>query len=546
MAWILLVAVLLSATGASAQPDTAVEAGDETELETLTFTRLIVREQGRYDIAVAAGTFRVTIIEELRRRGYNVTGAESLLFDQDRSSKAALLLGGIVQDVECTETAGQSAGVCEVAVAWELFSRRLDKVVYKVLTRSRDNVSLSPEEVENEAHKLLIAALGSLLEREQFQQLLEKDALVQAAAPEYEQAEYAECAATEHTLPDDMEQVLDATVLVNADERTGSGYYISTDGLVLTTNHLVAGTELIRVKNRDGTQVEAAVLRSDPAHDVALLATGEPVERCLAPAAETPQTGEEVFIVGSPAGEDLAFSVSRGIVSGHREWEGQRFVQTDASINAGSSGGPMVNGQGRVVATISWKIALPGFEGLGFGVPFGASLDRLALAPGEATAIPAGESAGAAAAEPQEYPIVDEDDPPFAEPKPAAAPLELSVQDGEKVHFYNASRVAWFISSMAITSAGVSLIASTYNEHLRLEDSHEAGETSDNDAEEIFDTLTILNTVGWAVAGLGVGNLLLFLLTGKEQQELQQEPAAAAAALSIELNGSGLTIRGRF
>jgi serine protease Do len=69
--------------------------------------------------------------------------------------------------------------------------------------------------------------------------------------------------------------------------------------------------------------------------------------------------------------------VTKGIVSGFREWEGRSYIQTDAALNPGNSGGPLLSVKGSIIGIVSWKIAAPGFEGLAFGVPDTAILTRL-------------------------------------------------------------------------------------------------------------------------------------------------------------------------
>jgi hypothetical protein len=79
--------------------------------------------------------------------------------------------------------------------------------------------------------------------------------------------------------------------------------------------------------------------------------------------------GADVFAIGTPADKALAFSVSKGVVSGYPTVEERVFLQTDASINPGNSGGPILGADGTVAAIVSWKVADKDFEGLGFGVP---------------------------------------------------------------------------------------------------------------------------------------------------------------------------------
>jgi hypothetical protein len=129
-------------------------------------------------------------------------------------------------------------------------------------------------------------------------------------------------------------------------------------------------------------------LRVSHRHDVALVriahSEGTPVE-CLALETTPPVAGDDIYAIGSPASQDLAFSLSRGIVSGLRQSEGVSLIQTDASLSPGNSGGPLLDRRARVVGVVSRKIAGHAVEGLGFGVQVAEALKALALTPGEAT-----------------------------------------------------------------------------------------------------------------------------------------------------------------
>jgi len=78
-------------------------------------------------------------------------------------------------------------------------------------------------------------------------------------------------------------------------------------------------------------------------------------------------------------GEELAFSVTKGIISGIREWRGRHYLQTDTALNPGNSGGPLLSVDGKIIGIVSWKIAAPGFEGLAFVVPIHALEEKLKL-----------------------------------------------------------------------------------------------------------------------------------------------------------------------
>ncbi len=151
----------------------------------------------------------------------------------------------------------------------------------------------------------------------------------------------------------------------------GSGFIVSPDGLVVTNAHVIHGAERVRVQLADGRELEALVLGEDEKLDVALLAmrgaSGLPV--AAMGTSEALRVGEYLVAIGSPFG--LRHTVTLGIVSAKERVLGvgpfDHLIQTDASINPGSSGGPLFDGQGRVVG-VNTVIHARG-QGIGFAIP---------------------------------------------------------------------------------------------------------------------------------------------------------------------------------
>ncbi|MFC3615959.1 DegQ family serine endoprotease [Lutimaribacter marinistellae] len=152
----------------------------------------------------------------------------------------------------------------------------------------------------------------------------------------------------------------------------GSGFVIEADGLIVTNNHVVEGADKVTVRLSDDRSFDAEVIGTDPLTDLALLR----IEADNLPALELGDSdairvGEDVFAVGNPFG--LNQTVTTGIVSakGRNISEGPyaEFIQTDAAINKGNSGGPLFNMQGDVIGVNS-AIYSPtgGSVGLGFAV----------------------------------------------------------------------------------------------------------------------------------------------------------------------------------
>jgi len=152
----------------------------------------------------------------------------------------------------------------------------------------------------------------------------------------------------------------------------GSGFFISSDGYAMTTNHLVEHSEIIEVTADDGTIYAAKLVGADPKTDLALLkiegGKGFPAARV---ADKAPRIGEWVLAVGNPFG--LGGTVTAGIVSARaREFLGpyNDLIQIDAPVNQGNSGGPTFNASGQVIG-INSAIVSPtgGSVGVGFAIP---------------------------------------------------------------------------------------------------------------------------------------------------------------------------------
>jgi serine protease Do len=158
----------------------------------------------------------------------------------------------------------------------------------------------------------------------------------------------------------------------------GSGVLISPQCHILTAAHVVSGAEEIVVKTQDEQSHPAEFLFSEAGADIALIRFIEPVPGL--PHAELGDSdqlvvGQAAYAIGTPYGLENSFSV--GHISGFRDfgrfYDGTipaKFIQTDAAINVGNSGGPLLNSKGQVVGIASRILSVSGgFQGIGFVVP---------------------------------------------------------------------------------------------------------------------------------------------------------------------------------
>ncbi len=155
----------------------------------------------------------------------------------------------------------------------------------------------------------------------------------------------------------------------------GSGVIIDSDGYIVTNYHVIQNAQEIVVTLGTGEEITAEVVGADPPTDLAVLR----VDKDDLPAIELSDSdelsaGEPAIAIGNPLGLEFQQTVTLGVVSAPERSvniQGQQFtfVQTDAAINEGNSGGALVNIDGKVIGINTAKITLPGVEGMGFAIP---------------------------------------------------------------------------------------------------------------------------------------------------------------------------------
>ena len=159
----------------------------------------------------------------------------------------------------------------------------------------------------------------------------------------------------------------------------GTGFVWSEEGYVVTNHHVVDSADRITLVFVDGSEFDASVVGSDAASDLAVLKIDLPTEGLLAlPLGDSDQlnVGQLAVAIGSPFGQE--FSMTSGIISAlgrllqaaDTNYSNPEIIQTDAPVNPGNSGGPLLDRQGRVIGIISQIISSSGANsGVGFAVP---------------------------------------------------------------------------------------------------------------------------------------------------------------------------------
>jgi len=325
---------------------------------------------------------KLTAIEELEKYGYTTLGADQVLFGTPARDKPRFLLGAVITELAHNRhmpAAGNFSNT-SLAVEWQLYDNELGKTVFKAKTRATIRKKYDPS-----TGTILLSfakALDDLLTQQEFAALVSKRTNLVISSTQQTAVHMSPCApGGSLSLPEDLEKALEAIVVVKAGGSVGTGVIISPEGFILTAHHVVHEAQEVWAEMKSGLSLEATIVRSDAEYDLALLKLTGKGHACLPlRTALRPAIGEEVFAVGTPAGV-YDFSVSKGVISAVRELGGgKRLLQTDASVNSGNSGGPLLDKSGRVMGIVTWKLRPDqGYEGIAFAVPAGAALKRLDL-----------------------------------------------------------------------------------------------------------------------------------------------------------------------
>ena len=168
-----------------------------------------------------------------------------------------------------------------------------------------------------------------------------------------------------------------AVVLVKTASGLGSGFFVNEQGYLITNFHVIAGEKKISITQflkegkvlRRVVHKDVEIVATAPFHDLAILKLTE-FETAITPVIFAPDEqlsiGETVFAIGNPLG--LERTVTEGVLSQtHRNFGGILYLQVDAPVNPGNSGGPLFNARGQVIGVINMSV--PTMEGLNFAIP---------------------------------------------------------------------------------------------------------------------------------------------------------------------------------
>lgn len=345
---------------------------------------MLTWREGRVEAETAS--FARAFEDELQKAGFKTEASSSLFGGEDGSAdlKVAVLVDDLKGRfcIDCPNLFNAKAVPATVLMTahWEVYSALDRKVVAKITTsggadsmkRVRDSVVPAVLDAFRENARQLIASPD-------FRNVVTTSVTASVAAPPASPA-LAPITVAVGPGPTTLAQASNSVAVVYAADGSGSGFLISQDGYLLTNHHVVGGSKFVKLKWSDGSEALGEVIRSDARRDVALVKTDAKGRLGIFARVGQVEPGEPVFAVGTPLDDKLQNTLTKGIVSANRVYEGQPFIQSDVAVTHGNSGGPLLDEKARLVGlTVSGRAPGGAPVGLNFFIPIDDAFRVLAL-----------------------------------------------------------------------------------------------------------------------------------------------------------------------
>lgn len=292
---------------------------------------------------------------ELRAAGFE-SGSDNL-FENAGDAAGEFTIGARANSVDARICKAHSEYVPEMekgsvsfAIEWQIYSRLQRRVVATIPTTGTFEIS---EFHRDNITPILVGAFKqnvfALIQSDEFRKIF-------VVIPSQTTATERKLQATDSIVligggpaARPIAEASGSVVAVLAGGSLGTGFLVSSDGYIITNQHVVGPESKVRIRWSDGFESDGEVIRTHKARDVALIRTNPHGRQPLALHRGTAGAGATVFAVGTPLDLKFQGTVTKGIVSAHRIFDGFSFIQSDVGVSHGNSGGPLLNEKGAVV-----------------------------------------------------------------------------------------------------------------------------------------------------------------------------------------------------
>ncbi len=335
-------------------------------------------------------TFNVSATDELKRLGYDVRDVSDAVFTPGSTAEARFQVAAIIHDLKLEfdvkpdpATYGRTFVNVSSSATLQIEFQIFDSVAKQTVAKKRvEGRAVDEGRPGAPMPAAFVAGLRRALADPDFVApiLASRPGAAEARTPAPNAIQVSRCSRETLKLPPDLPSAQDAVVVVVVGSSTGTGTVISDDGYVLTAAHVVGAQPSALLRFKSGLELPAEVVRVDAARDAALLKVPGRGHACLRTEATTVGVGTEIWAIGNPLAEELARSVTRGVASGNRTIQDRSYLQTDAAVNPGNSGGPLLDARRRLRGIVVVKLEGSGIEGLAFAVPIADAESALGIA----------------------------------------------------------------------------------------------------------------------------------------------------------------------
>jgi len=329
------------------------------------------------------------LMPDLEKAGYNISKPSSL-FGADETQKPRFLIAGGLSKWSAFYHAGfwsaADASVdAAVEVQWEIYDQAAKKVIYHAVTDGY-GVSKGVSDKETPTFEAIRVSFKKLLCNKELVAALVGNISAPVSTGQINSTVfYYKANKNMENAPDKIAEAIKGVFTLKLPASHGSGFLINSDGYALTNNHVVEGVTSFDAIFSDGKIIKGEVIKTIPDRDLALVKlSGAGYPYLPLKLTRDLSIGQDIFAIGTPADISIGLSqtVSKGILSGIREKvkftkEPQTLIQTDAAVNKGNSGGPIIDSKGFAIGvSFSGLTTEKGFEGLKFAI----SIDEAILA----------------------------------------------------------------------------------------------------------------------------------------------------------------------
>lgn len=333
-----------------------------------------------------AEVYRPVFHREFAAAGLKAGGDPANLFEGADADGGDLAAGLVIRNVRANFCARSPVFSGPDAVSgkllfdgeWQIYSRLRRQVVARVNTSGGHVVAKGvPDGLAIAFQGAFAEHVRQLIASEEFRNVVTAPISLGGTRPGTP-ISYRPAPAAKRTVASSAESV----AAVFSGDGHGTGFLISSDGYLLTNHHVVGEAKYVKVRWPDRSETVGEVVRSDRRRDIALVKVDATGRRPLVLRTGAAAMGETVYAVGTPIDQMFQGTVTKGIVSANRTYDGLSYIQSDVTVNGGNSGGPLLDEGGAVLGVTVWGVVINGAPaGLNLFIPIGDALDTLALKP---------------------------------------------------------------------------------------------------------------------------------------------------------------------